>query len=132
MKSHPRPISPHLQVYKLQTKLPPLLSIVFRIFGAGLMVGGTFFFLLWIVAAGTGPDAFEAVQNFYGSFFGYIVLFGLTVLVFYHLCNGIRHLLWDTGFGFDMPTVRKTGRIAVGAAVTLTLLAWIIGLSVYG
>ncbi len=131
MKTHPRPMSPHLQVYRLHTKITSLLSITFRIFGAGLMTVGTLFFLLWIVSAGYGPDAFEAVQGFYGSWFGFLVLFGFTIVLFYHLCNGIRHLLWDTGYGFDMPTLVKTGKIAVGAAVALSLLAWIIGLSVY-
>ncbi|ABC22003.1 succinate dehydrogenase, cytochrome b556 subunit [Rhodospirillum rubrum] len=132
MKTHPRPISPHLQVYKLHTKVTSMLSITFRVFGAALMVGGTFFFLLWIVAAGSGEQAFTSVQGFYGSPFGYLVLFGLTVVLFYHLCNGIRHMLWDTGFGFDMPTLRKTGAAAVGAAIVLSLLAWTVGLSAVG
>ncbi|WP_147164406.1 succinate dehydrogenase, cytochrome b556 subunit [Pararhodospirillum oryzae] len=129
MKTHPRPLSPHLQVYKLHTKVTSMLSITFRVFGAVLMTAGTFFFLLWIVSAASGASAFEAVQGFYGTWFGYLVLFGFTVVLFYHLCNGIRHLLWDTGFGFDMPTLRKTGAIAIGAAATLSVLAWIAGLA---
>ena len=129
MKTHPRPLSPHLQVYKLHTKVTSMLSITFRVFGAVLMTAGTFFFLLWIVAAAMGESAFAAIQGFYGSWFGYLVLFGLTVVLFYHLTNGIRHLLWDTGFGFDMPTLRKTGAVAIGSAVVLSVLAWIAGLA---
>ncbi|MGB0697475.1 MAG: succinate dehydrogenase, cytochrome b556 subunit [Rhodospirillaceae bacterium] len=126
-----RPISPHLQVYALHTKITSLLSILHRIAGAGLMTVGTLFFLLWIVSAAGGEASFTLVQEFYGSFFGFLVLFAWTVLLFYHFANGIRHLLWDTGYGFEIPQIHFTGMVMLAGAAGLTVLTWIIGIIVF-
>ena len=66
-------------------------------------------------------------QALIGSFFGQLFLFGWTFALFYHLCNGIRHLSWDIGLGLELPMVAMTGWSVVGASVALTLLAWIVG-----
>ncbi len=124
-----RPLSPHLQVYKPQ--LTSVLSIVHRLTGVGLAVG-TLFLTWWLIAAAIGPGAFAAAQAFYGSWFGYLVLFGFSVCLFYHLCNGVRHLVWDLGYGFDIENVYRSGWTMLAAAVTLTVVAWMIGLGIGG
>ncbi|PHQ66779.1 MAG: succinate dehydrogenase, cytochrome b556 subunit [Sneathiella sp.] len=118
-----RPLSPHLQIYKLQITM--LTSITHRITGVALGVG-TLLLTWWLIAAASGPDAYATVSAFIGSWFGQLVLFGFTWALFYHLCNGIRHLFWDMGKGFELPVMRKTGMIAIIASVVLTLLTWII------
>jgi succinate dehydrogenase / fumarate reductase cytochrome b subunit len=115
-----------LQVYRPQ--LTSALSIFHRITGV-LNAVGTLLLTWWLVAAASGPDAFATVQAFMGSPIGYIVLFGWSLTVFYHLCNGIRHLFWDAGYGFELANVYRSGvAVLIGAGV-LTLGAWIVGLS---
>lgn len=119
-----RPLSPHLQIYKPQ--ITSVMSISHRISGVALAVG-TLLLTYWLVAAAIGPSAFATAQAVIGSPIGYLALFGWTVALFYHLCNGIRHLLWDAGWGFELPQVYRSGYIALGAAGGLTLLAWVLG-----
>ena len=85
MRSDPRPLSPHLQVYRWQ--LTSVLSILHRVTGVALTVG-TILLVWWLVAAANGPDSFEAAQGFLGSPIGLLLLFGWSVALFYHLCNG--------------------------------------------
>ena len=103
-----------------------MLSIVHRGTGCGL-VAGTLLLTWWLVAAGVGPEAFDTVQAFIGSWFGRLVLFGFTYCLFFHLCNGIRHLFWDAGYGFELPDLYASGWAVVAASVGLTLIAWIAG-----
>ncbi|NQV48182.1 MAG: succinate dehydrogenase, cytochrome b556 subunit [Rhodospirillaceae bacterium] len=117
-----RPLSPHLQVYRPQ--ITSMLSIMQRLTGVPL-AGGAVLLAYWLSSAAYGPDAFARAQALFGSWVGQVVLFGLTFALFYHLCNGIRHLLWDIGFGFDMPTLRASGIIMVTTALTLTAAVWI-------
>lgn len=124
-----RPISPHLQIYKPQ--LTSVLSIVHRITGVALSVGSVLL-VWWLLAAASGDAAFAAAQWFWGSWLGLLLLLGWTYALFYHLCNGIRHLVWDAGYGFDLGTTYRSGWIAVGGSAGLTLLAWIVGLVVWG
>lgn len=124
-----RPLSPHLQVYRPQ--ITTVLSISHRISGVALAVG-TFLLVSWLLAAAEGPAAFAEAQRFMGSFLGRLMLFGWTLALFYHLCNGIRHLAWDLGHGCDLESVTRSGWFTVGAAVGLTLLAWILGYAVMG
>jgi succinate dehydrogenase / fumarate reductase cytochrome b subunit len=119
-----RPLSPHLQVYKPQ--ITSILSIMHRITGCAMAVG-TLLLVWWLVAAATSEDAFATVQGFIGSPIGLLLLFGWTLALFFHLTNGLRHLLWDAGYGFDLPSVHSGGRIVVIATVVLTVLAWIAG-----
>ena len=122
-----RPLSPHLQIYKPQ--ITSVLSIFHRFSGIALSVG-TLVLAYWLLAAASGPEAFAGAQAVIGSWFGLLCLFGWSVALFYHLCSGIRHLVWDAGYGFELDTVTKSGWAVVVATVVLTLLAWVIGLAV--
>ena len=95
-----RPLSPHLQIYRPQ--ITSTLSIMNRITGVALSAG-TLLMAAWLIAAASSPDAFYGVQAFTGSWFGRLLLFGWTVALFYHFFNGIRHLAWDAGYGYDSP-----------------------------
>lgn len=124
MASQNRPLSPHLQVYRPQ--ITSVLSILHRITGVALAVG-SLLLVYWIIAAAVGPEAFDTAQTLIGSFVGRLLLFGWTFALFFHLVNGIRHLFWDMGWGFDLKTVSVTGWTAVIAAALLTLIAWVVG-----
>jgi succinate dehydrogenase / fumarate reductase cytochrome b subunit len=124
MHSDNRPLSPHLQVYKPQ--LTSTLSILHRLMGIALAVG-SLLLVYWLIAAATGPTAFAAVQQFNASWLGRLLLFGWTFALFYHLCNGIRHLVWDAGHGFDLPQVYRSGWLVILGACALTVLAWLWG-----
>lgn len=128
MASKARPISPHLQVYRPQ--ISSVLSILHRATGIALTVG-LLVLVWWLLAAATGPEAYATAQGFIGSFIGQILMFGWSFAFFFHLCNGIRHLFWDAGYGFDLPVMNLTGQIAVGASAGLTLLSWIIAYIVW-
>lgn len=120
-----RPLSPHLQVYRPQ--ISSTLSIFHRIAGIALG-GGAVLLSLWLAAAAASPGAFAVAQELVDSILGMIILFGFTVALFYHFCNGIRHLLWDAGYGFDLPTMHRTGIAVLVASAGLTVVVWIIGL----
>ena len=120
-----RPLSPHLQVYKLP--LTAVKSITHRITGVGLAVG-TLLLVWWLVAAATGPEAFARAQGFIGSFFGLLLMFGWTAALYYHLCNGIRHLVWDAGKSFELTDADRNNKVVLGATAVLTVLTWIVGL----
>jgi succinate dehydrogenase / fumarate reductase cytochrome b subunit len=119
-----RPLSPHLQVYKPQ--LTSILSILHRMTGVAL-AGGTLLLVWWLIAAATGPAAFNTVQMVIGSWIGRLCLFGWSFALFYHLCNGIRHMFWDMGKGFELPTVAASGWAVVIISFTLTGIAWVWG-----
>jgi succinate dehydrogenase / fumarate reductase cytochrome b subunit len=119
-----RPLSPHLQIYRPQ--ITSALSIFHRISGVALGIG-TLLLVWWLTAAAGSPAAFATAQGFIGSWLGLCLLFGWTAALFYHFCNGIRHLYWDTGRGFGIGQVETSGKLAIAAAVALTVLAWLIG-----
>ena len=123
MSSQNRPLSPHLQVYRPQ--LTSMLSIAHRGTGVALAIGSVLL-VYWLVAAASGPQSYMTAQAFFGNWFIKLLLFLWSFALFYHLANGIRHLLWDAGYGFDIPTVYLSGRIVVGASAALTVLAWIL------
>jgi succinate dehydrogenase cytochrome b subunit len=124
--SDPRPLSPHLQVYRWQ--ITTVLSILHRASGLALTLG-TILLVWWLVAAAEGPDSYGRVQAFLGSWVGRVLLFGWSVALFYHLCNGLRHLSWDTGRGFELRSVTASGWAVVAGTVMLTAIAWAVGLS---
>lgn len=126
MTTQNRPLSPHLDVYKLP--LTGILSISHRITGVALSAG-TLLLACWITAAAAGPDAYNAVNSFIGSWIGMILLFLWSFALYFHLCNGIRHLFWDTGRGFELADVEKSAKAVLIASGVLTILTWIIGLS---
>ena len=118
-----RPLSPHLQIYKLP--LTAITSIMHR--GTGVVLGiGTLFLVWWLMATATGGAYFEFVQSIMGSWIGLLILFGFSFALFYHLCNGIRHLVWDTGRGFEIETADMASKLVIAAAVVLTVLAWLL------
>jgi succinate dehydrogenase cytochrome b subunit len=129
MTIDPRPLSPHLQIYRWQ--LTSVLSIVHRLTGIAL-TAGTILLVWWLVAAANGPESFESVQWFLGSWLGLLLLFGWSVALFYHLCNGIRHLWWDTGRGLDLRSVYAGGWAVLAATAILTILAWVAGIAQWG
>lgn len=120
-----RPISPHLQIYRWYFTMA--LSIAHRATGIALSVGALFL-AWWLVALATGPGTFGTVQWLVASWIGQLALFGWTFVIFFHCANGIRHLVWDTGYGLDVRTAHWSGRIVVGAAVVLTALVWLVTL----
>ena len=126
MASAERPLSPHLQIYKPQ--ISSVLSILHRITGAGLGIG-LLLLAWWLIAAASGPDAFATVQGFIGSWLGRLILFGFTLALFFHLLNGIRHLAWDVGWGFEKQQAHMTGLLTVGGAAGLAVLTWILVLA---
>ncbi len=121
-----RPLSPHLQVYRPQ--LTSVLSITHRATGVAL-AAGTLLLVWWLVAAASGPQQFATVQAVMGSWFGKLILLGWTVSLFFHLANGIRHLFWDAGLGFELRTTYASGWAVVAATLLLTVLAWAWGLA---
>ena len=120
-----RPLSPHLQIYTPQ--MTSILSIMNRVTGIAVSVG-TLLLVWWLVAAASGPAAFATVQGFIASPVGLFVLFGWTASLFFHFFNGIRHLAWDAGFGFDLPQTYASGWAVVAATAVSTVLVWAIGL----
>lgn len=124
-----RPLSPHLQVYRLP--LVALLSITHRATGVANTVG-LILLTVWLIALASGPDAYEAVMGFMGSWLGRLMLFGWTLSVFYHLSNGIRHLFWDVGIGLELQTAYKSGYAVMASAIVLTLASWIAAYAVMG
>lgn len=116
-----RPLSPHLMVYRPQ--ITSMLSIIHRMTGVGLVVG-SLVFVYWLTSAAYGPEVFGSTQAFLGSWFGILLLMGWSFALFYHLCNGIRHLAWDIGYGYDMSQVTASGIAVVVVSAALTGLTW--------
>ena len=119
-----RPLSPHLSIYRPQ--LTSVLSILHRFTGVALG-GGLLLFVWWLVAAAAGPEAFATAQGFFGSIPGGVMLFAASWAFFYHLCNGVRHLVWDAGYGYELANVYRSGWAVVAASLALTLAAWACG-----
>lgn len=127
MTSQDRPLSPHLQIYRWQWTM--LYSILHRLTGIGLGLG-TLLMVWWLVALASGPEAFATVQAAVGSIVGRLLLFGWTWALFYHLGNGIRHLVWDCGYGFELTTARASGHAVAAITGAATILVWIVGYAV--
>jgi succinate dehydrogenase cytochrome b subunit len=121
-----RPLSPHLQVYKWQITM--VLSISHRATGLALSMG-TLLLVWWLVALARGPEAFASAQGFVGSWLGKLLLLGWTFSLFFHLANGIRHLFWDAGYGYEIKTTTASGWVVVAVSLALTVIAWVAGLA---
>lgn len=119
-----RPLSPHLQIYRLP--FTALMSISHRASGV-LLAAGSLVLVYWLGAVASGPDAFADAQALLGSIPGRALLLVLTFALFYHLGNGIRHLFWDAGLGFELRAARASGILVIVAAAVLTLVAWVLG-----
>ena len=125
MISDKRPLSPHLQVYRLPFIV--VMSITHRLTGVGL-VAGALLLVYWLVAAANGPAAYADAQRLLGSLVGKLFLFLWTWALFYHMANGIRHLAWDLGYGFELESADRSGMSVVIASVALTILTWLIAI----
>ncbi|ORU90121.1 MAG: succinate dehydrogenase, cytochrome b556 subunit [Cycloclasticus sp. symbiont of Poecilosclerida sp. M] len=121
MNTSNRPLSPHLDVYKLP--LSALLSIVHRGTGAFLSIG-TVALVWWLMSLAGGEESYIVAQKFFSSFMGSLILFGWTFALFFHLANGIRHLVWDCGYGFEKTAVDKSSWVVIGTAGFLTFCIW--------
>ncbi|MEM7679885.1 MAG: succinate dehydrogenase, cytochrome b556 subunit [Pseudomonadota bacterium] len=116
-----RPLSPHLQVYKLPKSA--ISSILNRITGAA-QAGGLLLFTWWLVAASIGPDAYRTFTDFVSSPLGLIIMLGLTVAFYYHLFNGIRHMVWDFAVGLELKTADFWGTIVFLLTILATVGSW--------
>jgi succinate dehydrogenase / fumarate reductase cytochrome b subunit len=119
-----RPLSPHLQIYRPQWTWVP--SIMHRITGVGLAIGGVMVVWWFTAAAVGGRDYFVLVDGLITSWLGHVVLLGLTWSLAYHFLNGIRHLVWDVGFGFEIPTAERSAQGAVIGSAVLTVVFWLV------
>jgi succinate dehydrogenase / fumarate reductase cytochrome b subunit len=117
-----RPLSPNIQIYRPQ--LTSVLSIANRITGVVLSLGGLGL-VAWLVAAALGPQPYAAVQGALISWLGQVVLVAFTFVFFLHLCGGIRHLVWDTGRGFELRSIYASGWAVIAASIVLTAAAWV-------
>ena len=119
-----RPLSPHLQAYDM-LQMTSALSIAHRIAGV-VWALGLVFLVWWLVAAAAGPVSFASAQWFFSSFLGVVGLLGLTAAAWYHTLNGVRHLAWDAGYGYDVPTTYRSGWAVLAGTALLTVLTWIV------
>lgn len=124
-----RPLSPNLQIYRPQ--LTSVLSITHRLTGVVLGVGAVLL-VIWLMTVAAGPRSYAALNDSLGSPFGLVLLFAWTFSLFYHLCNGIRHLVWDAGFGFELLTIYASGWAVLIASILLTAATWFVGLGFIG
>ena len=116
-----RPLSPHLQIYRLQ--ITSVMSGLHRLSGIALALGATFL-VAWFLALAGGPNWFGCAVGFVNSTPGAALLFCATAAFFYHACNGVRHLAWDAGWGFELPVATATGWIVVALAGLLSGALW--------
>ena len=126
MTNKARPLSPHLQIYRLP--LVAITSITHRITGVGL-AAGLLLLSCWLGAAAHGPDSYLAIHSLIVSPIGRIVMLGFTLSLFFHLTNGIRHLVWDAGLGLDLASAQSSNRTVIAATIILTAIAWLIALA---
>jgi len=124
-----RPISPHLQIYS--PMLTMMMSIVHRLTGAALYFG-LVLLAWWLIAASAGPPAYATFQDFVGSLIGRLLLFGYTWALIHHMLGGIRHLIWDLGYGFGPNEREWLTRATLFGSIVLTLLLWIVGYLMMG
>lgn len=122
-----RPLSPHLQIYKF---IPTMaMSIVHRITG-GALYFGTILVAAWLIAAASGEEYFNQVNWFFGSLVGQIILFGYTWALIHHLLGGLRHIMWDLGYGFEKEFSTMLAKANLVASIALTVLVWAVVLLV--
>lgn len=116
-----RPLSPHLQIYTPLINM--VMSILHRITGVALYVG-TLLLAWWLIAAATGPDYFNYVAGLFGSLPGRFVLAGYTWALLHHMLGGLRHFLWDFGFGYDLKTIDQLSWGSILLSLALTAVIW--------
>ena len=114
-----RPLSPHLTIYRPQ--MTSMSSIFVRITGNALLVAALML-VWWFLAAASGPEAFATADAFVRSWFGDLILLLSTWALWYHLFGGLRHLIWDAGYGFEVETAEKMGWMMIIASFAMTIL----------
>lgn len=122
--AHTRPLSPHLQIYRWPVTM--MTSITHRATGVAL-AAGTVLLAWWLIAVATGPEAYDTVRMVARSPIGLIVIFGFIWSLSFHLLNGIRHLAWDVGLGFEKSTASATGVLVIVLSVVLAIGVFVIG-----
>lgn len=122
VKPAARPLSPHLQIYRWSWTMA--MSVAHRITGVALY-GGTLLIALWLVAAASGPAAYDMAQAIAGSILGRLVLFGYTFVLLHHMVGGLRHFIWDMGHGYDPQTRMNLAKFSGLVSGILTLVVWI-------
>ncbi len=121
-----RPLSPHLEIYK---PIPTMvMSILHRITG-GALYGGTILIAWWLVAAATGPEAYETVNWWFTSIIGKLALFGYTIVLIHHMLGGIKHLVQDTGRGLEKDFTTMIAKVHPIASIVLAVLVWLIAMA---
>lgn len=125
MSVNKRPLSPFMIGPYYRPQMTSILSITHRATGAGL-VAGTLLLVYWLVSAACGPEAYAHAQSVIGSILGQLLLFLWTWALFYHMANGIRHLYWDAGKGFELSEATQTGWAVIWSSIILTFLCWLI------
>ena len=119
-----RPLSPHLQIYK---PIPTMvMSIVHRITG-GALYFGTVLVAWWLIAAASGEEYFNFVNAVFGSFIGRLILFGYTWALVHHMLGGLRHFMWDFGYGFEKSFSTRLAKATLAGSIALTILIWVAG-----
>jgi succinate dehydrogenase / fumarate reductase cytochrome b subunit len=121
MAPRQRPLSPHLTIYRWPVTMAT--SITHRVTGVGLSMG-TLFLAWWLIAAASGPEAYQTFTHIAASPLGELVLFGFVWALAFHLLNGIRHLAWDMGYGFDVPTALAVSWLVIVLSVLLAVAAF--------
>lgn len=124
-----RPLSPHLQVYR--PTLNMVLSVLHRGTGSVLALS-TPLLVYWLLTLAAGPQAYAELQDYLSMWIFKIVLLGYVFSMSYHMCNGVRHLFWDIGHGYENQEVQRSGVIAIVVAAVLTLLVYITALATGG
>jgi succinate dehydrogenase / fumarate reductase cytochrome b subunit len=119
-----RPLSPFMFPTWYRFQITSALSILHRLTGIALAVG-SILLACWLVAVATGGEVFAATHAFLVSPIGVALLLLWSVAFFYHLCNGIRHLVWDAGYGFELRTASLSGYAVLVGTLVLTILAWL-------
>lgn len=125
-----RPLSPHLSIWKWRVHMAT--SIFHRATGAALLFGGLSLLTWWLVAAATSAEAYATFLKVATSWFGWLVLVGLSWSFFQHLCSGIRHLLMDTGWGYELGTAKASATTVFVTAALLTIAFWAVVLFTRG
>jgi succinate dehydrogenase / fumarate reductase cytochrome b subunit len=119
-----RPMSPFMFPTWYRFQITSALSILHRLTGIALALG-SILLAWWLIAVAAGGEFFAATHAFIASPIGMLLLFGWSIAFFYHLCNGLRHLAWDAGYGFELRQAHRSGYAVLIATVLLTVLTWL-------
>jgi len=108
-----------------------MMSIVHRITGGALFFG-MLLLIWWLIAAAAGPNAYATVQWFMETLFGRLILFGYTWALIHHMLGGIRHLVWDLGYGFGEAEREWLAVVTLAGSIGFTIVLWFVGYLIMG